>query len=260
MAALTYDDAAAEQLEAIYRGNDIAAQRADTLRRLALRSGEAVLDIGSGPGFLCERMGEAVGPQGRVRGIDISASLLHRAAARNRLSWVSYAAGDAMGIPEPDCSYDAFACVQVAEYLANVDAFATEAFRILRLGGRGVILATDWDGVVSHSGDPGRMRRVLDAFAAHCADPHLPRALAPRLRAVGFLVTAVGGFPIVNANGRPGDYSHGLAPLVAGYLRSESRLEEDEIGGWAEELDRLAEEGRYSFMTMRVAFEVRRPP
>lgn len=259
MAAINYDDAAAGRLEALYQGHDIAAQRADTLSRLALRAGETVLDIGSGPGFLCELMGEAVGPQGRVHGIDISADLLRRTAARNRLPWVSFAAGDAMRLSEPDCSFDAFTCIQVAEYLSDVDAFAAEAFRILRPGGRGVILATDWDGVVWHSDNPRRMHRVLDAFGAHCADPHLPCTLAPRLRAAGFQVMAVGGFPIVNIAGRPGDYSHGLMRLVADYLRAEERLHHTEIDGWVEELDHLAEDGRYFFMSMRIAFDVRRP-
>ena len=53
---MQYDDAAAERLEAVYLGPDIAAQRDDTLNRLAIRKGERILDVGSGPGFLATRM------------------------------------------------------------------------------------------------------------------------------------------------------------------------------------------------------------
>src|SRR3954470_18934999 len=45
---------------------DVVAQRNATLERLALRSGESVIDIGCGPAFLCDEMAEAVGEHGRV--------------------------------------------------------------------------------------------------------------------------------------------------------------------------------------------------
>jgi len=50
------------------------AQRSDTLRKLQLTKDKSVVDIGSGPGFLCESMADIVGPSGRVLGIDLSSS------------------------------------------------------------------------------------------------------------------------------------------------------------------------------------------
>ena len=49
---------------------------------LDLKGGEAVLDVGSGPGLLAAEMAEAVGPEGTVRGVDPSESML--ALARRR--------------------------------------------------------------------------------------------------------------------------------------------------------------------------------
>src|SRR5829696_4564298 len=69
---LQYRDERARKLEAIYTSADVVAQRWATLERLNLRAGEAVIDIGCGPGFLCEQMADAVGNTGRVLGIDIS--------------------------------------------------------------------------------------------------------------------------------------------------------------------------------------------
>ena len=73
---LTFTDEAARHLKKTYRTKDIVAQRLETIRHLNLSAGEKVLDIGCGPGFLCEGMSEIVGRDGTVVGIDISRDLV----------------------------------------------------------------------------------------------------------------------------------------------------------------------------------------
>lgn len=58
---MEYDEAAAERLEAVYLGPDVVAQREDTLRRIAVQTGDRVLDIGSGPGFLATAIANQCG-------------------------------------------------------------------------------------------------------------------------------------------------------------------------------------------------------
>ena len=139
MSGLQYDEAAAELLEAVYLGPDIVAQRARTLALLGLKRGERVLDIGSGPGFLCNDMAAAVGPTGKVHGIDISPVMVARATARNRHGWVSFATGDGAHLDEADGSCDVAVSIQVAEYVPDIDGFCREAFRVLKPGGRIVV-------------------------------------------------------------------------------------------------------------------------
>ena len=95
MATLQFTEERARQLEAIYSTADVRAQREETLRLLALWPGEAVIDVGSGPGFLCESMAELVGAGGSVLGIDVSPDLIELARRRNRRSWLRYEQGDA---------------------------------------------------------------------------------------------------------------------------------------------------------------------
>ena len=76
MSGLEFTDDAARQLESLYLSRDVVAQRAETIRCLALSRGERVLDVGSGPGFLCESIAEAVGRDGAVVGVDISSHLI----------------------------------------------------------------------------------------------------------------------------------------------------------------------------------------
>lgn len=85
MVGMNYDEAVTERLEAVHFGSGIVAQREGTVRRLALKPSEYGLDMGNGPGFLCQTMAEIVGPNGRVHGVDLSSDMVNRANARNSL-------------------------------------------------------------------------------------------------------------------------------------------------------------------------------
>jgi hypothetical protein len=64
---LQFDEETSRKVESLY-----VAQRGQVLEALALRKGERVLDIGSGPGLLAYDMAASVGRDGRVCGIDIA--------------------------------------------------------------------------------------------------------------------------------------------------------------------------------------------
>ena len=76
MTGLEFTKEAAKRLEKAYLKRDVVAQRLEAIRQLDLSSGESVLDVGCGPGYLCESMAEIVGPSGAVVGIDVSADLI----------------------------------------------------------------------------------------------------------------------------------------------------------------------------------------
>lgn len=259
MPGMEYDEDAAERLEAVYLGPDMAAQRADTLARLAIRPGERVLDIGSGPGFLATDMAEATGPSGQVTGVDLSPQMVARAAARATRPWLSYHEADATDLPFEDASFDVVVSTQVAEYVPDIAAFCAEVFRVLTPGGRGLILATDWDAVLWHSEDPGRMARVLAAFEPHCADSRLPRTLGARLRAAGLQLDGADCYPIVNADRHEGCYSQMILPFITAYVSGQGSVPDDVLRDWADEQDRLDARGAHFFSTGRFNFAVTRP-
>lgn len=258
MAELSFSDSAAERLERVYSGYDVTAQRADTLKRLGVRSGEHVIDIGSGPGFLCQDLAEAVGSSGRVRGVDISVDMVSRASGRNDKPWLSYAEADATALPEPDAAFDVAVSTQVAEYVPDVAAFCAEFHRVLKPGGRGLIIATDWDAVIWQTEHPERMARMLKSFEPHCADPRLPRRLAPLLRGAGLSVDHVSCYPLINLRYEVGAYSHGVAGFIADYAVKTGAVAPDEVEAWKAELAALDAEGRYFFANSRFVFECSR--
>ena len=64
MSGLEFTEEAAHQLECLYLTIDVVSQRLETIKHLALRDGERVLDLGCGPGFLSESIAAVVGRSG----------------------------------------------------------------------------------------------------------------------------------------------------------------------------------------------------
>lgn len=78
----------------------------ELLAQAALGPGSTVVDIGSGGGWTSLRAAAAVGPTGRVLGLDISADLVAEATARGaQLPQLSFRAGDAAGEAPPEAPF-----------------------------------------------------------------------------------------------------------------------------------------------------------
>src|SRR5712664_1128636 len=251
MSGLTFTEDAARHLARVYLTPDVVAQRSETMKQLALSPGERVLDVGCGPGFLCESIAAIVGSDGAVIGIDISSDLIALCRTRNPPPWLSYAVGDATQIAQPDASFDVVVCTQVAEYVPDVDRVLAEAFRVLRPGGRAVLVATDWDAVVWHSEKPDRMALVMKSWESHCAHPHLPRSLSNRLLRAGFRVDGATVFPILNLQCDDDSYSKGLAHIVRDFVAPKKDISADDLNEWHGEFERLSDAGRYFFSINR---------
>jgi SAM-dependent methyltransferase len=115
-------------------------------------AGEGVLDIDSGPGLPAGELAAAVGPTGRVCGVDVSPDMLALARARDLPTGcapVEYLAAGAERLPYPDDMFDLAVSTQVMEYVPDVAAALAEAYRVLRPGGRLLLLDTDWDSIVA---------------------------------------------------------------------------------------------------------------
>ena len=79
-----YDEALLTELPA--EVTELSLGCGNPLESADLRPGETVLDLGSGAGIDCFLAARAVGPQGRVIGVDMTPAMLARAeAARERM-------------------------------------------------------------------------------------------------------------------------------------------------------------------------------
>ncbi|MFI5610075.1 methyltransferase domain-containing protein [Amycolatopsis sp. NPDC051903] len=255
MAMLRFDDEGAKRTDRLYASPDVVDQRNTVLSLLAPRPGERVLDVGSGPGYLLEPIARAVGATGAAHGLDPSAAMNSLAADRvDGLAWVSLDEGDATALPYPDGSFDAAVSTQVYEYVPDVPAALAELRRVLRPGGRVLILDTDADSHVWHTSDPERHRRVLDAWDEHLAHPRLPRVLSALLRRAGFRVTGHHVHPIVNPELTPDSFSATEMQIIADFVPGRRGVTAEEAQAWLADLQALGRAGEYFYCLNRYLF------
>ena len=257
MSGAMFDDAGSRKIEALYLTPDVAAQRERVLTALQLQAGECVLDLGSGPGLLAVDLLRQIGPQGRLEGIDLSATML--ALAQRRCSAranARFQGGSVTTLPYPDASFDVAVSIQVYEYVEDLDLALRELHRVLRPGGRAAVMDTDWESCVWHSGDAARMQRVVQAWDTHCTHPQLPRTLAGRLRRAGFTLHACEVVPLVNVGWDPDTYSVGMIPVLGKHA---ARVLGDEVTrAWAADLEAIGAAGDYFFSLNRYPFLIER--
>ncbi|MEV4596636.1 methyltransferase domain-containing protein [Amycolatopsis sp. NPDC049253] len=255
MAMLRFDDKGAKRTERLYASPDVVAQRDAVLARLAPRPGERVLDVGSGPGYLLESLARAVGASGAAHGLDPSGAMNELAVARTReLTWVSVDEGDAGTLPYAEGSFDAAVSTQVYEYVPDVPGALAELRRVLRPGGRVLILDTDADSLVWHTADRARHRRILDAWDEHLAHPRLPRILPALLRRAGFRVTGHHVHPILNPRLTPDSFSATQMHIIAEFVPGHGGVTEADAEAWLADLRERAEEGEYFYCLNRYLF------
>jgi ubiquinone/menaquinone biosynthesis C-methylase UbiE len=245
---LQFDAETARRVEAVYTTPDVVAQRREVLRILGSRPGEHVVDIGAAPGFLAAEMAQQVGPRGRVHAVDPSESMLALARSRQDPSAapVEVVAGSAEALPVPDASVEVAVATQVFEYVADIPGALAEVRRVLRPGGRALLLDTDWDSIVWHTRDAARTEQVLAAWEEHLADPHLPRTLRTSLRAAGFLPAQPVVLPLFNVGADRNTYSAGLVPIIAAFVPGRSGVTDADTAAWLDDLASLGDEWFFS--------------
>ena len=258
MSAITFDAATARMLEAVYTTPDIIAQRARVLDLLAPRPGERILDVGAGPGLLAYDLARLVGGEGRVVGLDASADML--ASARARLDVLPQAEcieADATDLPLPDACFDAAVSTQVYEYVGDMPHALAELRRVLKPGGRVLILDTDWRSVVWRCGDQALMDQVLTCWDDHLVHPHLPASLGPLLVRAGFSVRRVEIAPLLSAGWQPVSYAAGMLRTVGDFaLKNGARhgLSAEDVETWRADQEDLIARGEFFFSLNRYIF------
>ena len=245
---LAFDPDLSARLEKQYTRPAMVIRRAHALELAAPKLGEDVLDVGSGPGFLTADLAAGVGEGGSVLGIDQSEAMI--GIARQRcVNWpqVRVESGDAIALGGDAEAFDLVVSTQVLEYVSEVDAALAEIARVLRRGGRTVILASDWRALAWYSADEGRMERMLSAWEEHLAHPTLPRTLGKRLRDVGLEVERIERHSIIErAEDRTG-YSEMLMGGIRDFAPGRRGVTQDEAAAWAEEQETLRTSGAFHF-------------
>jgi ubiquinone/menaquinone biosynthesis C-methylase UbiE len=104
---------------------------------------QKVLDIGTGTGFIALLLAES---GYHCKGLDISSGMLEEAKFKAKLQGlqVDFGLGDAEILPEADATYDVVVNRHLLWTLPNPERAIAEWIRVLKPGGRLVIIDGDW--------------------------------------------------------------------------------------------------------------------
>ena len=131
-------DLASDDYEALWQAQ-LAGARSALLVHAAPGTGERVLDVACGTGLVAFAAAHAVGPTGRVVGIDVSGRMIDAARARaetRQMVNTDFLRMDAEQLALPDGAYDLALCALGLMYLPSPERALDEMRRVLRPGGR----------------------------------------------------------------------------------------------------------------------------
>jgi arsenite methyltransferase len=258
-----YDAAAVARLERVYASPQVVEQRRRMRAILAARPGEVGLDIGCGVAYLACELAREVSPGGRITAIDNSdesiAASCARVAREGLDAVVDVRRGDATRLDFPDASFDFVTVAQVYCYVPDVVLALSEAARVLRPGGRLVILDSDWDLCVFESRDRALSRRIVAARSSvQFQHAHLPRELHRLLLATGLTVRDVQSYAMIETRHDPGSFGAGLIdPMVVGAKKA--GVPAADVDSWAEDLRARTADGDWFFCLDRFLFAATKP-
>lgn len=187
-------------LKAVAQSPGIRRVKERGYEKLGIGAGSVVVDVGCGPAIDTVPLARVVGPTGKILGIDHDPRMVELANAEAMKEGVAtiarHAVGDATALDIPSASADACFCERMLQHLAWPKAAraVTEMHRVVRPGGRLVLIDTDWASLSIAASDPSLERRVVAEHALSVASPYAGRYLPALLGSVGVKAVSVETF------------------------------------------------------------------
>jgi arsenite methyltransferase len=177
-----YDDVQASQIPEDALKASLGCGNPTALAQL--NPGETVLDLGSGGGIDVLLSARRVGPAGKAYGLDMTDEMLALARENQRKAGVAnveFLKGEIENIPLPDNSVDVIISNCVINLSADKDRVLSEAFRVLKPGGRFAV-----SDVVVHGEVPAEVRASVLLWVGCIAGALQDTEYTSKLAGAGF--------------------------------------------------------------------------
>ncbi|WP_146451337.1 class I SAM-dependent methyltransferase [Bythopirellula polymerisocia] len=112
-------------------------------RKYDLRGMRSILDVGSGAGQIAQHLLKYADPDSEIVCTDLSRQMLQRARMRLKSTRPELVTADLERLPFADESFDGVTCGYVLEHLPDPRPGLSEIARVMRKGGRMLLLATE---------------------------------------------------------------------------------------------------------------------
>ena len=118
-------------------------------KRLNIRLGSTVLDVGTGTGVFLPFLISKIGKNGRIVALDFAEKMLRRAQAKGFNGNVDYLQADVANIPLPDEIFDIVVCYSSFPHFQDKPRALVEINRVTKGGGRLLICHTSSRAIIN---------------------------------------------------------------------------------------------------------------
>ena len=229
---------------------DVNERRRRSYELLGAGRGTRVADVGCGIGTVLADLREL---GAAVVGVDVSEVMIREAA--RRVPDAELHVADAAALPLADASVDGYRAERVYQHLADGAPALAEAMRVLRPGGRIVLVDQDWDAFVVDGDDREVTRAICRGFADSLPNGWAGRRNGIALRAAGFADVAVEAETVADVDY---EYAAAVLPALTAAAVAAGSVDEEVAARWLDEQRHRAGEGRFfAAMTHFVASATR---
>ena len=222
---------------------------------------QSVLDIGCGKGYDLHRIGEMLGPDARLVGIDSMPKQID--AAKSEIGddprFEFQVADVSAGLPFGNADFDLVYSRDLLECIPDKDSLTKEVHRVLKPGGQVVFAHWDWDSQVIDGNDKDLVRKIVHTFGdwkqawmADC-DSWMGRRLWRVFNRSGLFSGKVCPYVVTNTEFAPGYRGYETIKGFSALVRRGMVLQE-EYDRFYQDIQDLAEKGEYFYAVATYIF------
>jgi ubiquinone/menaquinone biosynthesis C-methylase UbiE len=231
--------------------SSVIAQWRHYARVLAPGRGQHVLDVGCGSGDPAALLLRLCPDCACVVGLDLSAERLGR-ARRHAGPRLAFVRGDGRRLPFPDDSFDRVLSADALEWVRPPLDAVREMRRVLRPGGRAVLIHTDFDSQIVGGVDAALTREIVHGFSDAGPNGTIGRELPGLAREAGFARARVEVYTLVEEEFRPGLYVWDVVKMMRLWFAARPTVSAERFARWVAAMEAATATGRYFYAVNRV--------